>query len=283
MSTSVAELDIQPPKQSAFGAGFARMDNTQKTRMGLGAVALLGIILALFFMGREPDWRVLYTSLNDKDGGAIVAQLTQMNVPYKYTEGGQAIMVPSDKVHDTRLRLPSLGLPKGSVSGFELMESTSPDGDVAKFIDKRGEGVMLISFNVDNTREAMGELVQGLVADGNRTITFCRSRRGTELVAADASRRLPKIADRIRPYRGGYLSAERREIEEALAMGEVDGVVTTTALELGVDLDGLDAVVVNGFPGTIASFWQQVGRAGRDGRTSLGRRPSSCWSSSPTG
>ena len=123
MSTSVAELDIQPPKQSAFGAGFARMDNTQKTRMGLGAVALLGIILALFFMGREPDWRVLYTSLNDKDGGAIVAQLTQMNVPYKYTEGGQAIMVPSDKVHDTRLRLASQGLPKGSVSGFELMEA----------------------------------------------------------------------------------------------------------------------------------------------------------------
>lgn len=123
MSTSVAELDIQPPKQSAFGAGFARMDNTQKTRLGLGAVALLGIILALFFMGREPDWRVLYTSLNDKDGGAIVAQLTQMNVPYKYTEGGQAIMVPSDKVHDTRLRLASQGLPKGSVSGFELMEA----------------------------------------------------------------------------------------------------------------------------------------------------------------
>jgi len=117
--------------------------------------------------------------------------------------------------------------------------------------------------------EAAG-LLAGLVADGNRTITFCRSRRGTELVAADASRRLPKVADRIRPYRGGYLSAERREIEEALAMGEVDGVVTTTALELGVDLDGLDAVVVNGFPGTIASFWQQVGRAGRDGRTSLG-------------
>ena len=123
MSTSVAELDMQPPRQSALGAGFARMDKTQKTRLGLGVVALLGIVMALFFMGRQPDWKVLYTSLNDKDGGAIVAQLTQMNVPYKYTEGGQAIMVPSDKVHDTRLRLASLGLPKGSVSGFELMES----------------------------------------------------------------------------------------------------------------------------------------------------------------
>ncbi|QCB46821.1 flagellar basal-body MS-ring/collar protein FliF [Hydrogenophaga sp. PAMC20947] len=123
MSTSVAELDIQPPKQSALGAGFARMDNTQKTRLAMGVIALLGIVMALFFMGREPDWRVLYANINDKDGGAIVAQLTQMNVPYKYTEGGQAIMVPSDKVHDTRLRLASLGLPKGSVTGFEIMES----------------------------------------------------------------------------------------------------------------------------------------------------------------
>jgi flagellar M-ring protein FliF len=123
MSTSVAELDIQPPKQSALGAGFARMDNTQKTRLGMGVIALLGIVMALFFMGREPDWRVLYANINDKDGGAIVAQLTQMNVPYKYTEGGQAIMVPSDKVHDTRLRLASQGLPKGSVTGFEIMES----------------------------------------------------------------------------------------------------------------------------------------------------------------
>jgi flagellar M-ring protein FliF len=123
MSNSVAELDIQPPNQSAFGAGLARMDRTQKTRLGLGAAALLAIALALFFMGQQPDYKVLYANLNDKDGGAIVAQLAQMNVPYKYTEGGQAITVPSDKVHDTRLRLASLGLPKGSVNGFELMEA----------------------------------------------------------------------------------------------------------------------------------------------------------------
>jgi len=124
MSNSVAELDIQPPRQNALGAGLARMDRTQKTRLGLGAFALLAIAFSLFFMGQQPDWRVLFANLNDKDGGAIVAQLAQMNVPYKYTEGGQAIMVPSDKVHDTRLRLASQGLPKGSVNGFELMESS---------------------------------------------------------------------------------------------------------------------------------------------------------------
>lgn len=123
MSTNVAEIALQPVSRNAFDAGLSRMDSSQKIKLGLGALALLAIALALFFMGRQPDWRVLYANLSDKDGGAVVAQLSQMNVPYKYTEGGQAIMVPSDKVHDTRLRLASQGLPKGSVSGFELMEA----------------------------------------------------------------------------------------------------------------------------------------------------------------
>ncbi|MBX3609675.1 MAG: flagellar M-ring protein FliF [Hydrogenophaga sp.] len=122
-TTAVAELDIQPVRTNALMDGFARLDAGQKVKLGLGALALLGIALAFFFMGRQPDWRVLYTNLGDKDGGAIVAQLSQMNVPYKYSEGGGAIMVPADKVHDTRLRLASQGLPKGSVSGFELMEN----------------------------------------------------------------------------------------------------------------------------------------------------------------
>ena len=124
-TTAVAELDITPTakNRSAFGDGFARMDQSQKIKLGLGALALLAIVLAFFFMGRQPEWRVLYANLGDKDGGAIVAQLSQMNVPYKHAEGGQAIMVPADKVHDTRLRLASQGLPKGSVTGFEIMEA----------------------------------------------------------------------------------------------------------------------------------------------------------------
>lgn len=123
MSTAVAELDAPIENRNALSAGLARLDKAQKIKLGLGAFALLAIALALFFMGRQPEWRVLYNSLNDKDGGAIIAQLATMNVPYKYTEGGGAIMVPADKVHDTRLRLASQGLPKGSVNGFELMEA----------------------------------------------------------------------------------------------------------------------------------------------------------------
>ena len=109
-----------------------------------------------------------------------------------------------------------------------------------------------------------------LIGGGHKSIGFCRSRRGTEVVAADVRRRLPdELAGRVRPYRGGYLPEERREIENELFNGHVRGVIATTALELGVDIGGLDACVLDGFPGTIASMWQQMGRAGRSCQSSL--------------
>jgi DEAD/DEAH box helicase domain-containing protein len=113
-------------------------------------------------------------------------------------------------------------------------------------------------------------LVTELVASGHRTIAFCRSRKGTEVVAADVRRRLPaSLQHTVRSYRGGYLGSERREIEAELFAGRLNGVVATNALELGVDIGGLDACVLNGFPGTIASMWQQAGRAGRERQQSL--------------
>jgi DEAD/DEAH box helicase domain-containing protein len=112
-------------------------------------------------------------------------------------------------------------------------------------------------------------LVAELVRSGQKTIGFCRGRRATEVVAADVRRRLPsKLRRRVAPYRGGYLAEERRAIEDQLFHGRLDGVLATSALELGIDVSGLDAVVMNGFPGTIASFRQQSGRAGRSGRPS---------------
>jgi DEAD/DEAH box helicase domain-containing protein len=107
-------------------------------------------------------------------------------------------------------------------------------------------------------------MVSQLIGSGHRTITFCRSRKGTEVVAAAVRRELPeRLARAVRPYRGGYLPDERREIEDELFRGDLLGVVATPALELGVDIGGLDACVLNGFPSTIASMWQQAGRAGR--------------------
>ena len=102
---------------------LAGMAPAQRLRLAIGVALLVVVAIVGVVMGRQAEWRVLYANLADKDGGAIVAQLSTMNVPYKYADGGGAILVPSDRVYDTRLRLASLGLPKGSVAGFEMMES----------------------------------------------------------------------------------------------------------------------------------------------------------------
>ncbi|MEO8856855.1 MAG: flagellar basal-body MS-ring/collar protein FliF [Burkholderiaceae bacterium] len=117
--TAVATL----PSNPSIAQRMAGMDPAQRMRLVIGIALLVVIGIVGVMMGRQAEWRVLYANLADKDGGAIVAQLSQMNVPYKYAEGGGAILVPSDRVYDTRLRLASLGLPKGSVAGFETMES----------------------------------------------------------------------------------------------------------------------------------------------------------------
>jgi DEAD/DEAH box helicase domain-containing protein len=118
-----------------------------------------------------------------------------------------------------------------------------------------------------------GDLLADLVIEGARTITFVRSRRGAESVAMNARRALleaaPELGSRVAAYRGGYLPEERRELERRLQSGDLLGVAATNALELGVDVAGLDAVVLTGWPGTVASVWQQAGRAGRAGQGAL--------------
>jgi DEAD/DEAH box helicase domain-containing protein len=118
------------------------------------------------------------------------------------------------------------------------------------------------------------DLLADLVAEGVRTLAFVRSRRGAEQVAMTAADLLaevdPSLPARVASYRGGYLPEERRAIEESLRSGALTGLAATNALELGIDISGLDAVLMAGFPGTRAAVWQQVGRAGRGAQDALG-------------
>ena len=116
-------------------------------------------------------------------------------------------------------------------------------------------------------------LLTDLVVEGVRTLAFVRSRRGAEAVARTARDQLaevdPDLVGRVAAYRAGYLPEERRALEAALRAGELLGVAATNALELGVDVTGLDAVLLCGWPGTRASLRQQAGRAGRSGGDAL--------------
>ncbi len=118
------------------------------------------------------------------------------------------------------------------------------------------------------------KIAVGLLRAGVKTILFARSRLKVELIAsyisaALANRYTEDSRIRVSPYRSGLLPSERRAIERGLREGSIQGVVSTNALELGIDIGGLDAAVVAGFPGSFASFWQQSGRAGRRGSVSL--------------
>ncbi len=133
------------------------------------------------------------------------------------------------------------------------------------------DAVQGIRKGVVNTSQ---DMAVRLLKAGIKTIVFTRSRVKTELVASYINKRLSNIYNennrlKVESYRGGYLPGERRKIEKGLREGQIQGVVSTNALELGIDIGGLDAAVLAGFPGSIASTWQQAGRAGRTSDLSL--------------
>ncbi|WP_142160745.1 DEAD/DEAH box helicase [Cellulomonas sp. SLBN-39] len=153
-----------------------------------------------------------------------------------------------------------------------LPEPVTPEGS-----GPQGTGERLVAVRTDRPRRTataeVADLLADLVAAGARVLAFTRSRRGAESVATTTQAHLaavhPALVDQVQAYRGGYLPEERRALERAVRSGEVRGLATTSALELGVDISGLDAVLVAGWPGTRVSLWQQAGRAGRAGSDGL--------------
>ncbi|KAA0261087.1 flagellar basal-body MS-ring/collar protein FliF [Hafnia alvei] len=129
--------------------GFASIVNRLRANPKIplliaGAIAI-AVIAVLALWAKSPDYRVLYSNISDRDGGAIVTQLTQMNIPYRFTDNGTALLIPAEKVHETRLRLAQQGLPKGGAVGFELL-------DQEKF------GISQFSEQINYQRALEGEL-----------------------------------------------------------------------------------------------------------------------------
>jgi len=158
-----------------------------------------------------------------------------------------------------------------------VTENAAPRGPVTFALWEpplaRAHGEADVPARRSATAEA-ATLLADLVAGQVPVLAFTRSRRGAEGVAQAARRALREAgaaaeSERVAAYRSGYLSEDRRALEEALRTGAITGLATTTALELGVDITGLDAVLIAGWPGTRAALWQQAGRAGRAGRPAV--------------
>ena len=142
----------------------------------------------------------------------------------------------------------------------------------ARVIDSSGAPAgtkhVIMMRGMEGAAQTAIALIHSAVHRNLRTIVYTQSRKITELIAIWASQRAASFSDRITAYRAGFLPEERREIERKLASGELLAVVSTSALELGIDIGNLDLCILVGYPGTMMSTWQRAGRVGRDGKDS---------------
>ncbi|PLC06472.1 flagellar basal body M-ring protein FliF [Variovorax sp. RO1] len=196
-----------------------RMRAQPRLPLIIGAAALVTVLAAALLWSRGPDYKVLYTNVSDRDGGAIIASLQQMNVPYKFAEGGGAILIAGDKVAETRLKLAAQGLPKAGGVGFELMDNQ-------KF------GTSQFAEQVNYQRGLEGELARSIESIGT-------------IEAARVHLALPKpslfVRDQKKPSASVVLTLMRgRSIDE----GQVSAIVHMVSSSVP-DLDAKNVTVVD--------------------------------------
>ena len=127
MDNAVATLNNNPLAPAGMGARWSALPTRTRSMAGIGLAALVAVMVAMVMTTRQGDYKLLFANLSDRDGGPILEKLTQMNVPYRFAEGSGTIMVPAAQVYDLRMKLSAAGLPKGSVTGYELLDK-SPFG-----------------------------------------------------------------------------------------------------------------------------------------------------------
>lgn len=145
MNATITNGNENVSRPNDVQALWTRLKANPKIPLLVAASAAVAIVVALLLWAKSPDYRVLYSNINDRDAGAIVAQLTQMAVPYRFNNDGSALLIPTEKVHETRLKLAQQGLPRGGSVGFELM-------DEEKF------GISQFSEQINYQRALEGEL-----------------------------------------------------------------------------------------------------------------------------
>lgn len=126
MATASNEATTTPvpaSAQSVVVTQFSMLSSQKKLGIIVAIPAIIALLTGAWLWSQTPDYRVLYSNVSDQDGGAVIAALQQMNIPYKFSEGGGAILIPGDQVHEVRLHLAGQGLPKSALAGFELMEN----------------------------------------------------------------------------------------------------------------------------------------------------------------
>lgn len=218
-ATTAAPVPALPSGLPAALPFVERLRSQPKLPMILGGAALVAAIAAFTLWNRTPDYKVLYTNVTERDGGAIIASLSQMNVPYKFSEGGGAILVPGDKVPELRLKLAQQGLPKGGGVGFELMDNQ-------KF------GTSQFTEQVNYQRALEGELVRSIESIGT-------------VESARVHLALPKpslfVRDQKKPSASVILTLQRgRSIDEA----QVSAIVHMVSSSVP-DLDPKSVTVVD--------------------------------------